>query len=72
MTDNPAAVRCSVGIDVSKDSLDIFIEELSGVFVGDAEHADDPHDDVEPLAPARDVGYEPTINLSSITGRLPR
>ena len=26
MTDNPAAVRCSVGIDISKDSLDIFID----------------------------------------------
>lgn len=26
MTDNPATVRCSVGIDVSKDSLDIFID----------------------------------------------
>jgi len=26
MTDNPAAVRCSVGIDVSKDALDIFID----------------------------------------------
>jgi transposase len=26
MTNNPATVRCSVGIDVSKDSLDIFID----------------------------------------------
>jgi transposase len=26
MADSPAAVRCSVGIDVSKDSLDIFID----------------------------------------------
>jgi len=26
VTDNPAAVRCSVGIDVSKDALDIFID----------------------------------------------
>jgi transposase len=26
MTDNSQAVRCSVGIDVSKDSLDIFID----------------------------------------------
>jgi len=26
MADNPAAVRCSVGIDVSKDALDIFID----------------------------------------------
>ncbi|PYS94502.1 MAG: hypothetical protein DMF64_00570 [Acidobacteria bacterium] len=26
MTDNPATVRCSAGIDVSKDSLDIFID----------------------------------------------
>jgi transposase len=26
MTDHPAAVRCSVGIDVSKDSLDLFID----------------------------------------------
>ncbi len=29
MTDNPAAVRCSVGIDVSKDSLDIFIDSAA-------------------------------------------
>jgi hypothetical protein len=26
MTGNPSAVRCSVGIDVSKDALDIFID----------------------------------------------
>src|SRR5918911_1328630 len=26
VTDNPAAVRCGVGIDVSKDALDIFID----------------------------------------------
>jgi len=26
MTDHPAAVQCSVGIDVSKDSLDLFID----------------------------------------------
>lgn len=29
VTDNPAAVRCSAGIDVSKDALDIFIDSFA-------------------------------------------
>ena len=32
MTDNPPAVRCSVGIDVSKDALDIFINSSAEAF----------------------------------------
>jgi transposase len=32
MTDNPPAVRCSVGIDVSKDALDIFIDSSAEAF----------------------------------------
>jgi transposase len=32
MADNPAVARCSVGIDVSKDALDIFIDSSTEEF----------------------------------------
>jgi hypothetical protein len=32
MMDNTTAVRCSVGIDVSKDALDIFIDASAEAF----------------------------------------
>jgi hypothetical protein len=32
VTGNPAATRCSVGIDVSKDALDIFIDSSAEAY----------------------------------------
>jgi serine/threonine-protein kinase len=48
-----------------KDSLEIFIEELSSVFLGDVEQVDDA-----PVS-LRDVALDPTVEISSLTRPIP-
>lgn len=54
-----------------KETLELFIEELSGVFMGDADHTDEEEQAEAAALPApHEVGLEATINLRSLTGRL--
>ena len=41
-----------------KETLEIFIEELSGVFLGDGETMDD-----EEVGERQDPAYQPTVHL---------
>ena len=47
-----------------KETLEIYIEELSSVFLGDAEHPEDA------MAPSRGMELEPTMELGAITRPL--
>jgi O-acetyl-ADP-ribose deacetylase (regulator of RNase III) len=49
-----------------KETLEIYMEELSTVFLGDVEQEDDED---EARVPTREAGYEPTMDISSLTRR---
>jgi serine/threonine-protein kinase len=55
-----------------QETLEIFIEELSGVFMADGEHTEEEPEDTAPPDAPRDVALDATVNLRSLTGRLYR
>lgn len=56
-----------------KETLEIFIEELTSVFTGDGEALDgEETDEDEEAAASRDMGMEETLDLRAVTGQSAR
>lgn len=57
---------------VDKEKLELFIEQLSGVLAGDAEHGDDAADDDLVGASAPDDAHAATLDLRGLTRQITR